>query len=206
MNNPARPAENAVAWRAIALLPLAVGALAAEDAVHAGRFTVEHPTLHNLGFEWAISGDDDRDASVAVEFRKAGEGEWRQALPLVRIGGERVFREREHLDYTVPDGFAGSILNLEPGTEYECRFKLADPDGTSGETEQLVRVSTRTEPVPYEGGNGLGDPEHRRGEHGRGQGRLHRVLGVAQEDVQGGGEQGEAVGEEHLQEEDRRHP
>ena len=25
--------------------------------------------------------------------------------------------------YTVPDGFAGSILNLKPGTEYECRFR-----------------------------------------------------------------------------------
>ena len=155
MNNPARPSANAAAWRAIVLLALAAGALAADDAVHAGKFTVEHPTLHNLGFEWAISGDDDRDASVAVEFRKAGEVAWRQALPLVRIGGERVFRERENLDYTVPDGFAGSILNLEPGTEYECRFKLADPDGTSGETEHVVRVSTRTEPMPYEGGRVL---------------------------------------------------
>jgi len=44
---------------------------------------------------------------------RAGESAWRQGLPLVRIGGERVFRQREHLDYTVPDGFAGSILNLQ---------------------------------------------------------------------------------------------
>ena len=155
MNNAARPAASAVAWRVLALLLLAGGVLPAEDAAHAGAFTVEHPTLHNLGFEWAISGDDDRDASVAVAFRKAGQDAWRQALPLVRIGGERVFRTRENLDYTVPDGFAGSILNLEPGTEYECRFQLSDPDGTSGETEHLVRVSTRTEPVPYEGGRVL---------------------------------------------------
>ena len=35
-----------------------------------------------------------------------------KALPLVRIGGENVYRRRENLDYTVPDGFAGSILNL----------------------------------------------------------------------------------------------
>ena len=88
----------------------------AQDSTRAGRFTVEHPTLHNLGFEWAISGDANRNASVSVEFRRAGESGWRQALPLVRVGGERIFRKREHLDYTVPDGFAGSILNLEPGT------------------------------------------------------------------------------------------
>ena len=102
-----------------------------QNAAKAGRFTVEHPTLLNLGFEWAISGDANRNASVDVAFRKEGDTAWREALPLVRVGGERVFRTREHLEYTVPDGFAGSILNLEPGTEYECRFELKDPDGAA---------------------------------------------------------------------------
>ena len=32
-------------------------------------------------------------------------------------------------NYTAPNMFAGSILNLEPGTDYECRFVLSDPDG-----------------------------------------------------------------------------
>ena len=127
----------------------------AEDSTRAGRFTVGHPTLHNLGFEWAITGDDNRNASVSVEFRRVGDAEWRPALPLVRVGGERVFRKREHLEYIVPDGFAGSILNLEPGTEYECRFKLADPDGSRGPTTKTVRVTTRTEPQPYQGGRTL---------------------------------------------------
>ncbi len=125
----------------------------AQDDTQAGAFTVEHPTLHNLGFEWPIAGDDNRNASVSVRFRKVGNSRWREALPLVRIGGERVFRTREHLDYTVPDGFAGSILNLEEGTEYECQFELRDPDGATGDITQLVRVSTRSEPQPYEGGD-----------------------------------------------------
>ena len=73
-------------------------------------------------------------------------------MPLVRMGGERVFRAREHLDYTVPDGFAGSILNLQPGAEYECRFEMSDPDGVSGEASHTVKVTTRTEPQPYPGG------------------------------------------------------
>ena len=127
----------------------------AQDSTRAGRFTVEHPTLHNLGFEWSISGDDNRNAAVSVEFRRAGESTWRRALPLVRVGGERIFRKREHLDYTVPDGFAGSILNLEPGTEYECRFQLTDPDGAAGQATRAVRVTTRTEPQQYEGGRTL---------------------------------------------------
>ncbi len=136
------------------LLYLAAAALYAEDRTVAGRedrtvagrFVVEHPTLLNLGFEWEIGGDDNRNATVAVTFRPEGETAWRQALPLVRIGGERVYRQTEHLDYTVPNGFAGSILNLKAGTEYECRFELTDQDGTSGETRHTVRVKTRSEP------------------------------------------------------------
>ena len=140
----------------IGLLFATLGATAeARDGTQAGRFTVEHPTLHNLGFEWVIRGDENRNAQVTVAFRRVGEAEWREALPLVRVGGERVFRTREHLDYRVPDGFAGSILNLEAGTEYECRFELSDADGTSGETGRTVRVTTRTEPQPYAGGRTL---------------------------------------------------
>lgn len=121
----------------------------------AKTLVVEHPTLHHLGFEWSIHGDDNRNATVAVKFRAVGKSEWRDALPLVRVGGENVYRRREHLDYTVPEGFAGSILNLQPGTEYECRFEMTDADGTSGETIQTVRVRTRTEPQPFEAGRTL---------------------------------------------------
>ena len=141
--------------RLLGLGLLAFGSLQAQNAVTAGKFTVEHPTLLNLGFEWEISGDANRNATVSVQFRAVGEPAWRTALPLVRIGGERVFRAVEHLDYTVPDGFAGSILNLQPGTEYECQFQLADPDGASGTVSQSVRVKTRTEPQPYKGGRTL---------------------------------------------------
>jgi len=126
-----------------------------ENSTIAGRFVVEHPTLMNLGFEWSIRGDANRNASVAVQFRAVGESNWRDALPLVRVGGENVFRRRENLDYTVPDGFAGSILNVLPGTEYECKFQLVDPDGLSGETTQNVRVRTRSEPQAYSAGRKL---------------------------------------------------
>ena len=138
-----------------AIVVLAATTASAQNATQAGRFVVEHPTLLNLGFEWAIRGDANRNATVDVQFRAVGESTWRQALPLVRIGGEKVYRRRENLDYTVPDGFAGSILNLQPGTEYECRFELTDPDGTTGQTSHTVRVKTRTEPQPSREGRTL---------------------------------------------------
>lgn len=139
---------------AVSLIRPALGA-DTENGTQAGKFVVEHPTLLNLGFEWAIRGDANRNATVAVQFRAVGESAWREALPLVRIGGENIYRRRENLDYTVPDGFAGSILNLRPGTEYECRLQLTDPDGATGETEHSVKVKTRSEPQPFKGGRTL---------------------------------------------------
>lgn len=142
-------------YRSLLCLFLATLGADAENGTLAGKFVVEHPTLLNLGFEWQIHGDKNRNATVTVQFRKVGESSWRQALPLVRIGGESVYRRQEHLDYTVPDGFAGSILNLKAGTEYECQFQLTDPDGTSGEVTHTVRVKTRSEPQPSKEGRTL---------------------------------------------------
>ena len=36
-----------------------------------------------------------------------------------------MYREQYQMFYTVPEGFAGSILNLEPATSYECEFTQA---------------------------------------------------------------------------------
>jgi hypothetical protein len=137
------------------LLLLAAFSLLGQDAVEAGRFHVEHPTLLNLGFEWSIAGDANRNAKVAVKFRKVGATSWREGLPLVRMGGERIFRARENFDYTVPHAFAGSILNLEPGTEYECSFNMEDPEGVKGQGTHTVKVKTRTEPMASKEGRTL---------------------------------------------------
>ena len=138
----------------VVLLVCAAGARAA-NGIHAGRFVIEPPTLICLGFEWEISGDENRNASVDVAYRRAGAADWKQALPLLRMGGERVFRAAEHLDYTVPDRFAGSILDLEPGAEYEVRLTMKDPDGVTGQTVQTAKVRTRSEPRAAAGGRTL---------------------------------------------------
>ena len=125
-----------------------------EARVTPGEFVVENPTLINLGFEWMIDGDANRNASVEVSFRKQGETAWRQALPLVRLQGEQVF-QRNVFNLVTPNMFAGSILDLEPGTAYEARFVMADPDGITGpaaNATKVVTVRTRPEPVPATGG------------------------------------------------------
>ena len=123
----------------------------AADITTAGELYVEPPTLISLGFEWSIQGDADRDASVAVTYRKVGDTAWRTGLPLLRVGGERV-NDSAH-QFVTHHMFAGSIFELEPNTEYEARFVLTDPDGTSGNTTRMARVRTRREPIPSEIGN-----------------------------------------------------
>jgi hypothetical protein len=142
-------------WTSLLLLLAAARAVSAADAVTAGKLVVERPTLICLGFEWRIAGDDNRNAAVDVAFRKVGETRWRDALPLLRIGGERVYRNDLGLDYTVPDGFAGSIFDLEPATEYEVRFTMRDADGVSGEASRTAKARTRGEPAAASGGRVL---------------------------------------------------
>lgn len=145
------------------LMAMAVlGAMAAPawagGAVTPGDFVIERPTLKSLGFEWKIAGDDNRNAAVAVTWRKAGEGKWRDALPLFRMGGEFIQGPKpqfgpNYYNYTVPPGFAGSVLNLEPDTAYEVHFAMTDPDGVAGVGEKTVTVKTRAVPKPASGGH-----------------------------------------------------
>ena len=111
--------------------PRARAADAKSNAVTVGEFVIDPPTLINLGFEWMIQGDDNRNASVAVSYRKKGESQWRQGMPLLRLQNEEIF-QGDRLDLVSPNMFAGSILDLEPDTEYEARFVMSDPDGVKG--------------------------------------------------------------------------
>lgn len=126
-----------------------------ENRSRSGEFVVESPTLLCAGFEWYISGDDNRNATVDVTFRKKGTNQWRPALPLLRIGGERIFGHEQPWIYVTRNMFAGSIIGLEPGTPYECRFVLADPDGVEGASQHIVTVNTKPEPKPYQEGDVL---------------------------------------------------
>jgi len=132
------------------------GAADSMNKVTPGEFVIDHPTLINLGFEWLIQGDDNRNARVDVTYRKRGESQWKVALPLLRLQGERIYQNQGVFDVVSPNMFAGSILDLEPDSEYEARFIMSDPDGVAGQNgktaTKTVTVRTRPEPKPYAGG------------------------------------------------------
>jgi hypothetical protein len=142
-----------------------------DNSVRSLRFVVEPPTLMNLGFEWYIEGDANHNGVVQVSYRKKGDDVWKAALPLLRIQNEQSIyafpptkstddfwvtppygATNNRIDYVTPNLFAGSILDLDPDTEYECRFQMVDPDGVLGEALKIVSVRTRPEPKPFSGG------------------------------------------------------
>src|SRR5690606_41358892 len=98
------------------------------------HLVVEPPTLVCAGFQWIIAGDNNRNASVAVYYRKQGESEWRTGHPLLRIGGEQIYGHEQRWNYTTRHNFAGSIFDLEPGTHFERQLVRSDSDVVIGDT------------------------------------------------------------------------
>src|SRR5262245_42387809 len=95
----ARMRTTRVVFRACALIalmltgrpaPLLIAA-PGDVTVTPGELVIEHPTLINLGFEWHIDGDANRNASVDVSFRKPGEAACRPVMPLARLHGEQPY-------------------------------------------------------------------------------------------------------------------
>ena len=70
--------------------------------------------------------------STSPFAREAARRRGSPALPLLRLQGERIYAE-SRIDLIAPNMFAGSVLDLEPGTAYDVRLTMADPDGVQGE-------------------------------------------------------------------------
>ena len=106
------------------------------------QVSTPYPTLTNLAVEWVIEGDDNLNGRVEVSYRRTGESRWLQGMPLRRIpAGEN---QGVRHNFLWRNKHSGSIFDLRPGTEYEIRLRLHDPDGGAADT--TLQAGTR--PVP----------------------------------------------------------
>ena len=144
-------AMKTIALALLACLTAAMAQAAPRNAVKAGELVIDPPTLINLGFEWPIAGDDNRNARVEVSYRKKGATAWKRGMDLLRLSGERVYQSEGVFNLKTPNMFAGSVLDLEENTAYEVKLTLSDPDG--GGATKTVTVRTRAEPRPAVGGH-----------------------------------------------------
>jgi len=107
--------------------------------VTAGEVTTPYPTLENVSIEWAITGDDNGNATATVQYGEASGASTREALPLVRVPAGT----NEGFDWG--NKLSGSIFGLVPGTTYSVVLSLEDPDG--GSASEVVMVTTRAVPA-----------------------------------------------------------
>ncbi|MFH1597565.1 MAG: right-handed parallel beta-helix repeat-containing protein [Patescibacteria group bacterium] len=121
------------------------------SAVTSSDFYADEPTLKSLGFRWYVEGDEDNDAQVQVQYKRSVDSQYKQALEMKRINNDACGYHTEM--WTTGNLFAGSVLNLEPGTSYDVRFTMSDPDGVSGDIVKNATVSTRSEPPRHQGNN-----------------------------------------------------
>ena len=125
-----------------------------DDRTTTGEFIVDPPTLINLGFEWFIEGDDNRNAVGGRRLPQArGLPQWTAGLPLLRLHGERISGSdadgRDRRRTCSPAAFSTSsrTQRMKPGST------LTDPDGVPGDdARKTVTVRTRPEPMPSAGG------------------------------------------------------
>jgi parallel beta-helix repeat protein len=115
-------------WPAAALLASVPAAIAA-DAVSIVSVAARG-NYHAGGVVLTVSGDDNRNAAAALEWRPAGPGAFRLAQPLARADATRL---------------AGSLFALAPGRSYEVRVTVTDPDGVTGPPSATAVLDTRAE-------------------------------------------------------------
>lgn len=136
-----------------------------QRATVAGELIPSPPTLLSLGFDWWIEGDDNRTARVDVAYRAKGQPQWKTGMPLLRLQNEIIGEGAgawaadygnpqpfDGLKYEAANMFSGSVLNLEPDTEYEVRLTMVDPDGVKGQATRLSTIRTRGVPREATGG------------------------------------------------------
>ncbi|MCH5372612.1 MAG: hypothetical protein JJ992_01445, partial [Planctomycetes bacterium] len=129
------------------------GHVAHTDAVRAqsrddSQAALAIPTFHCLGLYWSPEGGA-ADKDVLVRYRRQGEGDWNEALPMRY--NPIPDTEEDLTDYR------GSIVHLQPGTTYEIELTL---DGAPQKTTltattwsedfpigETVRVSDRDSPL-----------------------------------------------------------
>ncbi len=131
-------------------------------------------TFHSIGLYWSPPGGS-ADRKVLVRFRRQGEENWQQGLPMR-------YNPIPNTDEDLAD-YRGSLVHLRPGTTYQIELQLEGTNQSARFTAstwsetfpigQVIKVSGGKEPLAikesgrpdayrvYDGGGAVIDVEHR---------------------------------------------
>jgi len=93
----------------------------------------DHVNFHTAGIVVTVSGDDNRNASVSLDWQPPGGSAFIPAHPAIRIDDTH---------------FVGSLFGLDPGTSSLARITLSDPDGVTGVSVAELFIDTRSDSFP----------------------------------------------------------
>lgn len=111
-------------------------------AIAFGLFQI-YSTQQSIGFEWEVTGDDNHNAITSIHYRTAW-GEWEKGIRPGRVD-YRCYWGRGECDSSRVNMIAGSLMFLEPATDYQVRIEVNDPDGGSYSKTEIIR--TKAMPV-----------------------------------------------------------
>ena len=154
------------------LLGMALPAMARPGPVFAlGNQTVS-PTLSlvatyvNISVYLSFQDDANGNNQASLDYRQAG-GLWKQGMAMTVDRRDTIHNAGRTYTNTFKDQWRASVLGLQPGTQYEVRVTITDPDSVSGTNPVVASISTRveTDQIPSTGrslyvsptGSDLGD-------------------------------------------------
>jgi len=129
---------------ALVLAPVMALSAAADDKVRPTEVRVV-PNFHAASVYAFFDGDDNKNATVRMEYRAGGAAEWREGHPLSRTGPSKSYKGGR---------FAGSVFYLEPDEPLEVRVTFDDPDGLADEAAPCLTARTRTRSGKFPSGGG----------------------------------------------------
>ncbi|MGC9367462.1 MAG: hypothetical protein ACP5FK_10550 [bacterium] len=103
-----------------------------QNSIIPGNIRID-ATFQHISLLWWISGDDNHNSSLSLEYRPGTGGNWQpgaitvRACPDFMVNGSPL-----GMNY-----HAGSIMFLNENTEYDIRLTLTDPDG-GGEVRTIT--------------------------------------------------------------------
>ncbi|WP_103866522.1 immunoglobulin-like domain-containing protein [Aquimarina sp. I32.4] len=96
-------------------------------------------TYENIGIVWSITGDNDMDSKLTIEYKASSSSTYLPTYRTMRAN------PNSNIDGSLLglNHHAGSIVGLTPNTSYDIRLSITDPDG-GGKTENIT-VTTKAE-------------------------------------------------------------
>lgn len=133
--------------------PIAIDVLANDNDVDTTDATLSlASTYESISVYLTFQNDDNTNNSATMEYREAG-GSWKPGMELTVDRRTLVTHASKTYTNTFFNQYRGSIVGLTPGTQYEVRALLDDPDGVMGTNPVSATISTRieTDQIPSTG-------------------------------------------------------